>query len=73
MKRALTLILGSLDEKVNVNSVVAIAVAQALIEKSTDEYLKYIDLVLYTWTQSLFHRMRFVRRMRTTDKPEISD
>ena len=73
MKRGRALMLGSLNEKVDVNSVVAVAVAQALIEKSTDEYLKYIDLILYTWTQSLFHRMRFFRRMRITEKPESPD
>ena len=56
-----------------VNSVVAIAAAQALIQKSSDEHLKCIDLVSSSWTQSLFRRMGFVRRMRTTDKPEIPD
>ena len=35
-----------------VNSVVAIAIAQALIEKSTDEHLECIDLISSIWTQS---------------------
>ena len=34
-----------------VNSIVAIAVAQALIEKSADEHLKCIDLISSTRTQ----------------------
>ena len=59
MKRGRPLMLGSLDEKVKrkggvVNSVVAIAVAQALIENRTDKHLKCINLILSTWTQSLF-------------------
>ena len=77
--------LGSIDEKVMNfllilrrkggvgNSVVVIAAAQALIQKSSDEHLKCIDLVSSNWTQSLFRRMGFVRRMPTTDKPEIPD
>ena len=77
--------LGSVGEKIKnfvlilrqkggvVNSVVATAAAQALIQKSWDEHLKCIDVVSSSWTQSLFWRMGFVRRMRTTDKPEIPD
>ena len=57
MERGRPLMLGSLDEKVKnflmilrrkggvVNSVVAIAVVQALIEKSTDEHLKCTGLI----------------------------
>ena len=56
-----------------VNSVVAIAVAQALTEKSTEVHLKWINLISSTWTPSLFRNMGFVTRMRTTDKPEIPD
>ena len=85
LKRGRPLILGSIDEKVKnfllilrrkggvVNSAVAIAAAQALIQKSSDEHLKCIDLVSSSWTQSLFRRIGFFRRMRNTDKPEISD
>lgn len=36
------------------NSIVAIPVAQAKIEKSTDKYLKNIDLISITWTPSPF-------------------
>ena len=62
MKRGRPLMIGSLDKKVKkiliilrrkggvVNSVVAIAAAQALIERRTDEYLKCIDLISSTWT-----------------------
>lgn len=82
MKRDHSPILGSLDEKVKsflmilrkkggiVNSDVAITVAQALIEKSTDKHLKSIDLISSTRTQSLFQRIRFFKRMCTTDKLE---
>lgn len=55
------------------NSIVVIRVAQAKIEKSTDKYLKNIDLISITWTPSPFWRVGFVRRMRTTDKMEIRD
>ena len=66
LKRGRPLMLGSIDEKVKnfllilrrkggvVNSVVAIAAAQALIQKSSDEHLKCINLVSSSWTQSLF-------------------
>ena len=60
MKRGRPLMLGSLDRKVKnfllilgrkggvANSVVAIAVAQALFKKSTDEHLKCIDPISST-------------------------
>ena len=66
LKRGRPLMLGSIDEKVKnfllilrwkggaANSVVVIAAVQALIQKSSDEHLKYIDLVCSSWTQSLF-------------------
>ena len=56
LKRGRPLLLGTIDEKVNnflfalrqkggvVNTVVAIATAKALIERSKDEHLKLIDL-----------------------------
>ena len=83
LKRGRLLMLGSIDEKVKnfllilrrkggvVNPFVAIAAAEALIQKSSDEHLGCIELVSSSWTQSLFRRMDFVRRMRNTDKPEI--
>ena len=66
LKRGGHLMLGSVGEKVKnfllilrqkggvVNFVVAIAAAQALIQKSSDEHLKCIDVVSSSWTQSLF-------------------
>ena len=65
-KRGRPLMLGLIDEKVKnfllilrwkggvVNSVVGLAAAQALIQKSSDEHLKCINLVFSSWTQSLF-------------------
>ena len=79
------LMLGTLDEKVLkflvalyskggvVNTVVvAVAVAKALIEKSSDESLKAIDLD-NSWAKSLFVRMGFVKRACTTARPEIPE
>ena len=42
-----------------VNTVVAIAIAQALIVKSEDKTLKVLDLEKTSWTKGLFHRMGF--------------
>ena len=79
------LILETVDEKVCnflqivrtkrgvVNSVVAIATAKALIAKSDLEHLKALDLENSSWTKSLFRRMGFVRRAKTTSKPEIPE
>ena len=62
LKRGRPLMLGLIDEKVKnfllilirkggvVNSAVAIAAAQALIQKSSGEHLKCIDLVSSSWT-----------------------
>ena len=84
-KRGHPLMLSSLNKKVKnvliilrgkvgvVDFVVAIAVEQALIKKSTDNHLKCIDLISSTWTQSLFRTIGFVRGMYTIDKLEISD
>ena len=85
LKRGRPLMLGSLDEKVQkflvalrskggvVNTVVAVAVAKALIEKSSDESLKAIDLDNSSWAKSLFVRMGFVKRACTTARPEIPE
>ena len=71
LKRGRPLMLGSIDEKVKnfllilrrkggvVNSVVAIAAAQALIQKSSDEHLKCVDLVSSSWTQRPFSKDGF--------------
>ena len=81
-KRGRPLMLGALDEKVRnflqivrrkggvVNTVVAIATAKALIEKSDQQHLKNLDLERSSWAKSLFQRMGFVRRAKTTSKPE---
>ena len=54
-----------------VNSVVAIATAKVLVTKSDLEHLKALDLENSSWTKSLFRRTGFVRRAKTTSKPEI--
>ena len=86
VKRGRPLLLGSeIDEKVMknlhairkkegvVNTVVEIAIAQALIAKSEDKYLKVLDLEKTSWTKSLFHRMGFVKHSATTGKSFIPD
>ena len=77
------MLIGKLDETVRkflvalrkkggvVNTVVAIAVAKALIAKSSNEHLKAIDLDSSSWAKSLFQRMGYVKRASTTGKPEI--
>ena len=79
------LVLGAIDQKVQnflailrrkggvVNTVVANATPQALIDQSEDEHLKNIDLRSSSWAKSLFHRMGFVKRTFTTSKPEIPE
>ena len=79
------LMLGAIDQKVQnflailrrkggvVNTVVANATAQALIDQSEDEHLKNINLGSSSWAKSLFHRMGFVKRTCTTSKPEIPE
>ena len=83
LKRGRPLLLGTIDEKVKnfffalrqkggvVNTVVAIATAKALIERSKDEHLKLIDLESCYWAKNLFRRMGFVKRAYTTSRPEI--
>ena len=85
LKRGRPLLLGSLDEKVQkfsvalrskggvVNTIVAVAVAKALIEKSSDELLKVLDLDNSSWVKRLFVRMGFVKRACTTARPEIPE
>ena len=45
----------------------------SIVEKSTGEHLKWINLISSTWIQSLFERMGFVWRMCTTDTLQIPD
>ena len=84
-KRPRPLMLETVDEKVCkffqivrgkgdvINSVVATATAKALIAKSGLEHLEALDLENSSWTKSLFRRMGFVRRAKTTSKPEIPE
>ena len=77
--------LGTIDEKVQnflqiirrkggvVNTVVAIATATALIARSDQQHLKVLDLDCSSWVKSLFQRMGFVKRAKTTSKPEIPE
>jgi len=66
--------LGALRSKGGVvNTVVAVAVAKALIGKSSDESLKVLDLDNSSWAESLFVRIGFVKRACTTARPEIPE
>ena len=56
-----------------VNKSVAISVVKALIKRHPESQLGHIDLDNATWARSLFHRMKFVRRMGTTGKVKIPD
>ena len=72
LKRGKALLLGSLGKKVQkflmalrskggvVSTIVAVTVAKVLIEKSSDEWLKVLDLDNSYWAKSLFVRMGFV-------------
>ena len=85
LKSGRPLMLGHLDEKIKtflltlckkgvvVNTVVAIATAEALIEESDNEHLKLIDLDRCFWAKIIFHSMGFVKRATTTSRPEIPD
>ena len=85
MTRGRPLMLGKLDEKVKnfllalrrkggvVNTVVAIAAAKALIQKSNEDHLKVIELEKSSWAKSLFQRMGFTERAVTTGRPEIPE
>ena len=55
------------------NSVVALATANALIEQSKEEHLKSICLENTEWARSLFRRMGFVRRAATTGRSKMPD
>ena len=54
-----------------VNTAVAIAVADALVERHPEQELNHVQYRTCTWARSLFHRMGFVRRAGTTGKVEI--
>jgi len=84
MPRGRPLLLGSLDQMVQrfllalrsrggvVSRTIAIAVARALITRNPQYNLGHVKVDSY-WAQSLFRRMGFKRRMRTTGKVEIPE
>jgi len=55
-----------------VSRTIAIAVARALITRNPQYNLGHVKVDSY-WAQSLFRRMGFKRRMRTTGKVEIEE
>ena len=83
IQRGRKLMLGSLDQKVQnylrsyrsrggpISTIVAVTVAKVLIARNPELELQHIDLDSSSWAKSLFKRMGFVRRMKTTGKPEI--
>ena len=85
MARGRPLMLAKLDEKVKnfllalrrkggvVNTVVAIAAAKALIQKSNEDHLKVIELEKSSWAKSLFQRLGFTKRAATTGRTEIPE
>ena len=85
LPRGRPLLLGSLDQMVQrfllslrktgglVFSDVAISAPKALIARNPQYNLSHIDLDSSHWPQSLFQRMGFKKRMRTTGKVEIPE
>ena len=85
LPRGRPLLLGSLDQMVQkfllalrsrgglVSSTIAISSAKALIARNPQLNLNHIDLDSSYWAQSLFRRMGFKRRLRTTGKVEIPE
>ena len=83
-RRGKPLMLGIVDKKIRdflialrdgggvVNSIIAIAAAKGLSQSISNPDLKRIKITT-SWAQSLFRRMRIVRRMATTTKIPISD
>ena len=77
--------LGSLDEMVQkylrayrsrggpVNLIIAVSVAKVLIARNPQLNLEHIDLDSSSWAKSLFKRMGFARRMKTTGKVQIPE
>ena len=82
-KRGRPLVLGGFDKMMQtflkntrshgrvVNTAVAIAVADALVERHPEQQLNHVKFRTCTWARSLFHRMGFARRVGTTGKVEI--
>ena len=85
LPRGRPLLLGSLDQVVQrfllalrnrgglVSSAIAVSTAKALVTRNPQLNLSLIDLNSSSWAQSLFRRMGFKRRMRTTGKVEIPE
>ena len=83
--RGRPLMIGSLDEMVQryirayrsrggpVNSLITISIAKVLITRNPQLNLQHIDLDSSSWAKSLFQRMGFTRRMKTTGKVEIPE
>lgn len=83
IQRGRKLMLGSLDQKVQnylrsyrsrggpISTIVAVTIAKVLIARNPELELQHVDLDSSSWAKSLFKRMGFVRRMKTTGKPEI--
>ena len=53
------------------NTAVAIAVANALVERHSEQELSHVQFWTCTWARSLLHHMCFVRRAKTAGKVEI--
>ena len=85
MQRGRPLMLGSLDQMVQkylrayrsrggpVSSLVAMSISKVLIARNPELNLQHIDIDTSSWAKSLFQRMEFVRRMKTTGKVEIPE
>ena len=85
LPRGRPLLLGSLDQMVQkfllvlqsrdglITSVIAVSVAKALIARNTHLMSDHIDLDSSSWVKSLFRRMSFKKRMKTTGKIKIPD
>ena len=84
-RRGSPLMLRSLDEMVQrylrayrsrggpVNSLIAVSIAKVLIARNPQLKFDHINLDLSYWAKSLFQRMGFTRRMKTTGKVEIPE
>ena len=85
LPRGRPFLLGSLDEMMRnflfalrnrggvVTSVIAVSAAKALIARNPHLLLSHIDLESSSWSKSLFRRMGFSRRMKTTGKVQIPE
>ena len=84
-RKGRSLMLESLDDMVQrylqayrsrgspVNSLIMVSIAKVLIAQNPQLNLDHINLYLSSWAKSLFQRMGFTRRMKTTGKIEIPE